>query len=293
MIKDNGLSSKEVLESRRKYGSNNITGKNRQTFLTLFIETLGDPIIKILIIALAIKTIFLFRDFDYFETIGIVVAIIVATLISALSEYGSNKAFERMQEESSKIKIKVKRNNNITEIPIDDVVVGDIVILTSGDKVPADIILIEGKLSVDESSLNGESKEVYKESTININNPMDNNKIYRGTTIYDGYAKGLVTKVGMDTLYGKMAKSLTEKEEDSPLKIRLNNLAKIISKIGYISATLIAISYLFSKIFIMNNFNINVISNIPFNTFIGYLLEAMTLAVSVLVMAVPEGLCHL
>ena len=293
MIKDNGLSSKEVLESRKKYGSNNITGKNKQTFLTLFIETLGDPIIKILIIALAIKTIFLFRDFDYFETIGIVVAIIVATLISALSEYGSNKAFERMQEESSKIKIKVKRNNNITEIPIDDVVVGDIVILTSGDKVPADIILIEGKLSVDESSLNGESKEVYKESTTNINNPMDNNKIYRGTTIYDGYAKGLVTKVGMDTLYGKMAKSLTEKEEDSPLKIRLNNLAKIISKIGYISATLIAISYLFSKIFIMNNFNINVISNIPFNTFIGYLLEAMTLAVSVLVMAVPEGLCHL
>lgn len=119
---------------------------------------------------------------------------------------------------------------------------------------------------------------------------MDINKIYRGTTIYDGAASGVVTKVGMDTLYGKMAKSLVEKEEDSPLKIRLTNLAKIISRIGYVAATMIAISYLFSKIFILNNFNFAIISNISFNTFIGYLLEALTLAVSVLVMSVPEGL---
>ncbi len=290
MLNNKGLSNKEVIESRKKYGSNNITGKNKNTFLSLFIETLGDPIIKILLIALAIKTIFLFKDFDYFETIGIVVAIMVTSLISAISEYGSNKAFQRMQEESSKINIKVKREGNITEIGIDDVVVGDQVILTSGDKVPADITLIEGKLSVDESSLNGETKEVYKESTKDIKTTLENNKVFRGTTIYDGYAVGIVTKVGMDTIYGKMAKSLIEKEEDSPLKIRLTNLAKIISKIGYVAAILIAVSYLFSKIFILNNFNLNIIRSISLNTFIGYLLEAMTLAVSVLVMSVPEGL---
>lgn len=290
MYNNNGLNNEEVKENRKKYGSNNISGKNTNTFFNLFIETLGDPIIKILIIALAVKTIFLFKDFDYFETIGIVIAILVASLISAISEYGSNKAFERMQEESSKINIRVRRNKKIIEISIDDIVKNDVIILSSGEKIPADGILIRGKLSVDESSLNGESKEVYKELTKDINIISDKNKVYRGTTIYDGTAEVLITKVGMDTLYGKMAKELTTGEDISPLKLRLTNLAKIISKIGYIAAILIAISYLFSKIFILNNFNLSIIKAIPLNTIIGYILEAMTLAVSVLVMAVPEGL---
>lgn len=290
MYNNNGLNNEEVKENRKKYGSNNISGKNTNTFFNLFIETLGDPIIKILIIALAVKTIFLFKDFDYFETIGIVIAILVASLISAISEYGSNKAFERMQEESSKINVRVRRNKKIIEISIDDIVKNDVIILSSGEKIPADGILIRGKLSIDESSLNGESKEVYKELTKDINIISDKNKVYRGTTIYDGTAEVLITKVGMDTLYGKMAKELTTGEDISPLKLRLTNLAKIISKIGYIAAILIAISYLFSKIFILNNFNLSIIKAIPLNTIIGYILEAMTLAVSVLVMAVPEGL---
>ena len=290
MYNNNGLNNEEVKENRKKYGSNNISGKNTNTFFNLFIETLGDPIIKILIIALAVKTIFLFKDFDYFETIGIVIAILVASLISAISEYGSNKAFERMQEESSKINVRVRRNKKIIEISIDDIVKNDVIILSSGEKIPADGILIRGKLSVDESSLNGESKEVYKELTKDINIISDKNKVYRGTTIYDGTAEVLITKVGMDTLYGKMAKELTTGKDISPLKLRLTNLAKIISKIGYIAAILIAISYLFSKIFILNNFNLSIIKAIPLNTIIGYILEAMTLAVSVLVMAVPEGL---
>lgn len=290
MYNNNGLNNEEVKENRKKYGSNNISGKNTNTFFNLFIETLGDPIIKILIIALAVKTIFLFKDFDYFETIGIVIAILVASLISAISEYGSNKAFERMQEESSKINVRVRRNKKIIEISIDDIVKNDVIILSSSEKIPADGILIRGKLSVDESSLNGESKEVYKELTKDINIISDKNKVYRGTTIYDGTAEVLITKVGMDTLYGKMAKELTTGEDISPLKLRLTNLAKIISKIGYIAAILIAISYLFSKIFILNNFNLSIIKAIPLNTIIGYILEAMTLAVSVLVMAVPEGL---
>lgn len=291
MYNINGLNNEEVKNNRKKYGSNNISGKNKNTFFNLFIETLGDPIIKILLIALAIKTIFLFQDFDYFETIGIVLAVLVASLISAVSEYGSNKAFKRMQEESSKINVRVRRNSNITEVPIDEIVVSDIIILSSGDRVAADGIIVKGKLSVDESSLNGEAKEVYKEFTSDINNPLEKNKVYRGTTIYDGNAEVLITKVGMNTLYGKMAKILTEEEESSPLKIRLNNLAKIISRIGYIAAILIAIAYLFSKIFITNNFNITLIkSTITFSIFLSYLLEAMTLAVSVLVMSVPEGL---
>ena len=291
MYNTNGLKEDEVKESRKKYGSNSINEKNKNTFFNLFIETLGDPIIKILLIALAIKTIFLFKDFDYFETIGIVLAILVASLISAISEYGSNKAFQRMQEESSRINVLVKRDGKTKEITIDEIVKNDILILATGNKVPADGILIKGKLSVDESSLNGETKEIYKEYIDNINLATEKNKVYRGTTIYDGEALVLVTKIGMDTLYGKMAKVLTEEEDASPLKLRLTNLAKTISRIGYIAAILIAVAYLFSKIFIINNFNLTIIrETITLNKFFSLILEALTLAVSVLVMSVPEGL---
>lgn len=291
MYNTNGLKDDEVKESRKRYGSNSINEKNKNTFFNLFIETLGDPIIKILLIALAIKTIFLFRDFDYFETMGIVLAALVASLISAISEYGSNKAFQRMQEESSRIKVLVKRDGKTKEITIDEIVKNDILILAPGNKVPADGILIKGKLSVDESSLNGETKEVYKEYIDNISLATEKNRVYRGTTIYDGEALILVTKIGMDTLYGKMAKVLTEEEDASPLKLRLTNLAKVISRIGYIAAILIAVAYLFSKIFIINNFNLTIIrETITLNKFFSLILEALTLAVSVLVMSVPEGL---
>lgn len=291
MYNTNGLNEEEVKTSRKQYGSNSISGKNSNTFLNLFIETLGDPIIKILLIALAIKTIFLFKDFDYFETIGIVIAILIASLISAISEYGSNKAFQRMQEESSKINIRVKRNGKIKQIGIDELVVNDLVMLSSGDRIPGDGIIISGKLSIDESSLNGETKEAYKEKVKDINSPLDSNKVYRGTTIYEGEAVMLTTKVGMNTLYGKMASSLTEEDEVSPLKLRLNRLAKIISKIGYIAAILISISFLFSKVFIENNFSMTLIrEKVTLAVFFSYVLESLTLAVTVLVMSVPEGL---
>ena len=196
-----------------------------------------------------------------------------------------------MQDESSRINVKTRRNKVITETFIDDLVVGDIVILSSGDKIPADGILVRGKLSVDESSLNGETKDVFKESISNINLANDINRVYRGTTIYDGEAQMVVTKVGMDTMYGRMAKTLTDVNDASPLKVRLTKLAKIISRIGYVAAILIALAYLFSKIFVTNDFDVNLIrENVSFHVFCTYLLEAMTLAVSVLVMSVPEGL---
>ena len=140
----NGLSKKEVIENRKKYGSNEITGKQKNSFISLFIETLGDPIIKILLIALAIKVIFLFHDFDWFETIGIVIAILVASLISSISEYGSEEAFNKLQETSSKTNCKVRREGELIEIPIDEVVVDDLVLLQTGDKIPADGQIIEG-----------------------------------------------------------------------------------------------------------------------------------------------------
>ncbi len=286
----NGLSNDEVIEKRKKYGRNEIIRTRKNTFFHLFIETLGDPIIKILLIVLAVKVIFLFRHFDIFETIGIAVAILVASLISTISEYGSEKAFVRLQEESSKIKCRVKRNGKVEEINIDEVVMDDIVVLSSGDKIPSDGIIVSGSITVDESMMNGETKEQYKEKAINLNNVKDNNLVYRGTVVYDGYALMKVNKIGADTFYGKLASELEEKALPSPLKLRLNKLAKTISKLGYIAAILVSISYLFSNIVIENNFNItkiiDTVTNIPL--LFGYLLEALTLSVAVIVVAVPE-----
>ena len=125
----NGLSDKEVIKSKEKYGTNEIKKSKTNSFLSLLIESLGDPIIKILLIALAIKVVFLFRDFDWFETLGILIAIFLASFISSISEYGSEKAFEKLKEESLKLKCKVKRNGKVTEISFDGVVVGDVVSL--------------------------------------------------------------------------------------------------------------------------------------------------------------------
>ena len=190
-----GLNNEQVLLNKRKYGSNTIAAKKKDSFFKLFLESLGDPIIKILLIALAIKVVFLFKD--YYETIGIVIAILLASLISSISEYGSEKAFERLQEESSRIKCKVRRNGVVSNILLEDVVVGDIILLESGDKIPADGVLISGELKVDESSMTGESKEVKKEIKKDV-------KLYRGTVVTAKDGEMLVTSVGEDTFLVKL-----------------------------------------------------------------------------------------
>ena len=282
-MKWTGLTDKEVDESRKKNGSNALTEIKSKGFIRLLIESLGDPIIKILLIALAIKIVFLFRDFDWFETLGILIAIFLSSFISTISEYGSEEAFKRLQEESEKIYVKVLRNNKIVEIELEEVVVGDVVILTSGDAIPADGILIEGNLAVDESRLNGESKEAKK----NINA-----KVLRGSVVYEGNAKMKVTLVGDKTVYGSLAKEIQDVEPISPLKLRLRGLAKTISKIGYIGAVLVTLSYLFSVIVINNHFNMTEIINTLTNVqqMADYLIYSLTLSVTIIVVAVPEGL---
>lgn len=287
-----GLTDNEVKTQREKYGNNSLSQSKKDSFIKKLFITFSDPIIKILLIALAIKTVFLFKDFDWYETIGIVIAIALASLISTISEYGSEKAFERLQDEASKINCKVNRNNKKIEIPVDEVVVGDMIYLEQGDKIPADGIIIKGKISVDESSINGETKEVYKESCLNIKKPTDKNLVFRGTVVYDNEAIMLVTKVGDDTFYGKLALELQEKQPDTPLKLRLRKLASFISKIGYIGAILVFFSYIFSVVVIKNNFDINLmhdtVTNFPVIT--GHILYALTLCVTIIIVAVPEGL---
>lgn len=292
MINKNGLTSDEVIKNRKKYGNNSLTKKNNDTFFKLLLETLSDPIIKILLIALGIKTIFLIKDFDWYETVGIVIAIMVASLISSISEYGSMRAFNKLTEETSLIKVRTKRDNKVIEIPINDVVYNDIILLGEGDKVPADGIIVSGTIAVDESMLDGEAKEKYKKACIDINKIEDENKVYMSSVVYNGSALMLVTQVGDNTIYGKLAQELQEKEDPSPLKLRLTELAKNISRIGYVASFLVAFSFLFNKIFILNEFNISMILSTLTNYKImfSYILEAMTLCVTIIVVAVPEGL---
>lgn len=285
----NGLTKEEVIKNREQYGSNALENIDKISFFKKLLESLGDPIIRILIIALGIKMVFLIKDFDWYETVGIVIAIFIASFISTISEYGSEQAFQKLQMEASKIKCKVKRNKIVEEISIKDVVVNDIVVLETGDKIPADGYLIEGEITVDESSLTGETKEVRKLSSTTR---LEKNRLYRGSVVYSKSGLMLVTEVGNNTLYGKLAKEVSEKSPDSPLKIRLRHLAKIISNIGYVGAFLVSVSYLFSAIVLKNNFDINLIketvTNIPL--MIGYILYALTLSVTIIVVAVPEGL---
>ena len=291
-IKIDGLSKEEVIRAREKYGSNALETIHRDTFFKQLLRSLGDPIIRILLIALGIKTIFLIKDFDWYETVGIAIAIFLASFISTLSEYGSEKAFDKLQQEAAKTKVKVKRFEGILTIPLEEIVVGDIVLLEYGEKIPADGVLLTGGLTIDESSITGESKEIYKYPFKTGTDLKEANQLFRGSVIYQGTGKMLVTKVGVNTFYGKIAKELQDVQPESPLKSRLRHLATIISRIGYCSAFFVALSYLFFSIVINNQFDINKIITYcsDLSLLFAHLLYALTLAVTMIVVSVPEGL---
>ena len=237
--KNTGLNNKEVLESRKKHGSNIISIKNKNTFFRIVIESLNDPIIKILLIALAIKVLFLFKDSNLYETLGIAVSVFLACFISSISEYGSEKAFEKLSEENSNIKVKVLRNSKLTIIDIKDIVVGDVVYLSSGDRIPADGIIIEGNIYIDESILTGETIEKIK--TVN-------DQVYMGSIVCENNGIIKVNSVGDKTYYGKIASLIQDNTGNSPLKDKLTDLAKLISKIGYIGAFLVFVSYMLNAV---------------------------------------------
>ena len=275
--KNTGLNNKEVLESRKKHGSNTISIKNRNTFFRIVIESLNDPIIKILLIALAIKVLFLFKDSNLYETLGIAVSVFLACFISSISEYGSEKAFEKLSEENSNIKVKVLRNSKLTIIDIKDIVVGDVVYLSSGDRIPADGIIIEGNIYIDESILTGETIEKIK--TVN-------DQVYMGSIVCENNGIIKVNSVGDKTYYGKIASLIQDNTGNSPLKDKLTDLAKLISKIGYIGAFLVFVSYMLNAV--VFKYGISELTNLKI--IFPHLLYALTLSVAVVVMAVPEGL---
>ena len=289
-----GLRSEEVLRSREKNGANVLKKEKRKGFFKRLFENLNDPIIKILIIALMIEVIFTFGNCNLIEVFGIVFAILVASTVSTVSEMGSERAFLKMQSESSNIPVKVMRDGVISEIPSSEVVVGDIVYLSAGERIMADGELISGRVSVDQSALNGESREVSKYP---VRNSEDyelsaRGKVFSGTLVTDGEAIMRVLRVGQETYYGMVARDVQSETRESPLKLRLSRLAGQISKIGYLMAAIVAVVYLFNAIVVDNGFSLVEISAFfhdPKSIF-STLIHALTLVITVIVVAVPEGL---
>ena len=185
MEKCYGLSSQEVENSQRKHGRNVLPKPAKKSFADKLLENLKDPMIKILLVALLINVIFVYSGHsDWVETVGIFVAIMLAVLVSTWSEYSNENAFQRLQAEASRTLCKVWRDGKLQSISAEDVVVGDVVILEAGDKLPADGFLLEGRLAVDQATLNGESepaKKISREIEENVSDKLELGKNAQGS----------------------------------------------------------------------------------------------------------------
>ena len=297
-MKFQGLTDKEVEASRGKYGSNEIPDSEPTTFWEEFKETFGDPMIKILLaIAALMIVMFFFGYAEIYEPLGTIVAVLIVAFVSAKTGVASDTKYRELKDSTKKDQCKVHRNSMVTVIDVDDVVVGDKVLLQSGDKIPADGILISGALSVDNSALNGEAEECKKKETsvetslaedITGDTFVDSYSLFRGAVVFDGEGVLDVRKVGLKTMMGKMAEEMQEDEPDSPLKVKLAKLAKQISTFGYIGAVVIAVLYF--AYFIVSAGGVSAYFSAGFETVIKDIVNAVSLAVVIIVCAVPEGL---
>lgn len=297
-MKYNGLTDKQVEESRSKFGSNEIPDSEPTTFWEEFKETFSDPMIKILLaIAALMIVMFFFGYAEIYEPLGTIVAVLIVATVSAKTGVASDTKYRELKNNTEKDKCKVHRNGVITVIDVDDVVVGDKVLLQSGDKIPADGVLIDGALRVDNSALNGEAEECKKtaasedfqlEDDITGDTFVDAHSLFRGAVIFDGEGILDVRKVGLKTMMGKMAEEMQEDEPDSPLKVKLAKLAKQISTFGYIGAVLIAVLYL--VYFVMQAGGVSQYFAMGIEPVVKDVVRALSLAIVIIVCAVPEGL---
>lgn len=297
-MKYKGLTDQEVLKAREKYGSNEIPDSEPTTFWEEFKETFGDPMIKVLLaIAALMIVMFFFGYAEIYEPLGTIVAVLIVAFVSAKTGVASDTKYRELKDHTKKEECKVHRNDMITIIEVDQVVVGDKVLLQSGDKIPADGVLVSGSLRVDNSALNGEAEECKKtEAAEGFELPeeitgesfVDAHSLFRGAVVFDGEGILDVRKVGLNTMMGRMAEEMQEDEPDSPLKVKLAKLAKQISTFGYIGAIVIAILYF--AFFIVSAGGFSEYFSIGVEEVIKDIVQAVSLAVVIIVCAVPEGL---
>lgn len=302
----NGLSQNEIEESRKKYGSNKLPEQVPETFWQKFVGNLKDPMLILLMVIAGIMIgMFFIGQAEIYEPLGTIIAIVLVATISAKTEMASDKAYRKLKAKTKKDTCKVYRNGVVSVIEIDDVVVGDLILLQSGDKIPADGVLIDGNLKVNNSSLNGETEECPKTAadkefemptSITGDTFVDKHSLFRGTVIFTGEGVMEVKRVGIGnpetgypgTMMGKMAEEMNYEEPDSPLKVKLAKLAKQISTFGYIGAIALALAYMAHFIMLAGGIS-DYIALGGVHIFKNF-LEAAELAIVIIVCAVPEGL---
>ena len=288
-----GLSDNAVSESRKIYGANVVTTQEAEGFFDKLRTNLKDPIIVILIVALAVTVFLAAMGFaPWYEGLGIAFAVVMATLIATWSEYSNENEFQRLLEEASKVKVKVFRNSTLVEILIDDLVVNDLVLLQPGDTVPADGYLLTGEIELNESALTGESETVKKTGADDEKHSEAEEKyeMSRAALVVDGEAVMKVLEVGDKTKYGVTLKELTSAEtRPSPLQEKLATLGRQISRFGYVGALFIAFSFMFNHIFLEGG-GWEIYFSKPAPEIIYHIVTAIILAIIIIVVAVPEGL---
>jgi len=300
MIKTAGLSTREVELSRHTDGTNRLSEKEKTTLMKKYWEKFDDPIITILLIALGVNIVFTFLGkVDWFECVGIFTSVMIATWVSALSEYKNEEAFRSIQNEAAKILCKVYRDGSLHEICIDDIVKGDFVLLQAGDIIPADGYVFSGSIRVDQSALNGESKEIekiacdteptYRTRLIDF---WDKNSLFRGAIVCSGQCILKVSQIGDKTVYGQLNRETGDEDRQSPLQVKLSDLAKGISRFGYMGATLVVVVYLIQRFFADNGWSsIGIIEYfLDTSQVISDVVNAIIMGITVIVVSVPEGL---
>ena len=288
-----GLTDEQVRKSRDEHGVNLLTPPKRPSLWKLYLEKFEDPVVRVLLVAALFSLIISIVENEYAETIGIIVAILLATGIGFFFEYDAGKKFDLLNAVNEETLVKVIRNGHVQEIPRKDVVVGDIVVLETGEEVPADGELLEAiSLQVNESNLTGEP--VVTKTTVEADFDEEatyaSNRILRGTTVVDGHGTMRVEAVGDATEIGKVARQSTEQNtEPTPLNIQLTKLANLIGKIGLSVAGLAFLIFFVKDVVLVYDFS-------SFHTFRDWLpalqatLQYFMMAVTLIVVAVPEGL---
>lgn len=288
-----GLTDEEVLQSRERYGTNLLTPPKRPSLWKLYLEKFEDPVVRVLLFAAILSLIISVIENEYAETIGIIAAVLLATGIGFYFEYDANRKFDLLNAVNEDTQVKVIRNGRVQEVARKNVVVGDIVVLETGEEIPADGELLEAiSLQVNESNLTGEPvvDKTVVEADFDQEATYASNRVMRGTTVVDGHGVMRVLAVGDETEIGKVARQSTEQNvEPTPLNIQLSRLADLIGKVGFTVAGLAFAIFFVKDVLFVYSFS-------SFHTFADWLpalkaiLRYFMMAVTLIVVAVPEGL---
>jgi len=297
-LKFTGLTSAEAEVSRRAHGANVIPEPQWMTFGQAFMETFRDPMIRILLVMVALMIAMYFAGHaEIYEPVGTIVTVIIVATVTARTNVASDTEYRALRARTAKDTAKVCRDGGLVVLPVDDIVVGDHVILQGGNKIPADGLLISGDLRVNNTALNGETEECPKlpadthyrfPEEITGDSFVDRSTLFRGSVVFDGEGVMEVRRVGTGTMMGKMAAEMQTREPDSPLQVKLAKLADQISAFGYVSGLVIIALYM--MFFALRAGGLEAYVMGGWSQILVDLIQAVSLAILIIVCAVPEGL---